>query len=255
VENNPTNTPGDTGSTGQSGGAMGDMAQQAKETAGHVAQQAKEKAGDLLGQAREQLRTQLTSQKDNAAGTLGSIAEAVRTTGEQLREQGQAAPVGQVADRAAGWIEDLSGYLRERNIEDLTMEVESFARQQPALFLGSAFALGFLAARFLTSSSPSNGMSGRGYSGSYAGGASYSGTGYGSQMGTGGLPARQTDVGLPPDETAAGSVWSGEPTADSPRGRPIHVKGQETTSGTGAAATGDTDDTADDYQLSGSTGE
>jgi hypothetical protein len=60
--------------------------------------------------------------------------------------------VAQVAEQAAERVERVSGYLREKDIDQLVREAEDFARRQPALFLGGAFALGVLGARFLKSS-------------------------------------------------------------------------------------------------------
>src|SRR5262249_48746129 len=62
-------------------------------------------------------------------------------------------------DQAAEQIERFSRYLRETDIDDLLYEAQHIARRQPALFLGGAFVLGVLGARFLKSTSPSAGMS------------------------------------------------------------------------------------------------
>jgi hypothetical protein len=56
-------------------------------------------------------------------------------------------------DRAAGGVSEISSYLRDRNVDDMLADAEDFARRQPELFLGGAFALGMLAARFFKSSS------------------------------------------------------------------------------------------------------
>jgi hypothetical protein len=117
-----------------------------------MVQQAQEKAGQLVDQAKDQVKTQLSSQKERAAGTLGSVAEALRQTGENLR-QGEQAPVGDLASSAANWIDQFSGSLRDKDVDQMLAEAESFARRNPTVFIGSAFALGFLAARFLKSSS------------------------------------------------------------------------------------------------------
>ena len=46
--------------------------------------------------------------------------------------------------------------LREQDLEQLMNTTAQFARRQPALFLGAAFALGFAATRFIKSSAPSS---------------------------------------------------------------------------------------------------
>jgi hypothetical protein len=126
------------------------------ETATQAAEQAKEKAGQVLDQAREQLASGVSDQKMRAADSLGSVAQAVRQTGTSLRSQDQANIAG-YADTAAEQIERFAGYLRDRDLGEIVGQVESFARRQPVLFLGGAFALGFLGARSLKSSAPSGG--------------------------------------------------------------------------------------------------
>lgn len=117
-----------------------------------MAQQAKETAGNLVGQARTQVKTQLTSQKDKAAESLGGVAEAIRQTGTTLNEQDQPAPVGRYVNQAADVIDNVAQYLRTKDIDEMFGQVEDLARRQPAVFIGAAFALGFMAARFLKSS-------------------------------------------------------------------------------------------------------
>jgi hypothetical protein len=117
-----------------------------------MAQQAKETAGNLVGQARTQVKTQLTSQKEKAAESLGGVAEAIRQTGTTLNEQDQPAPVGRYVNQAADVIDNVAQYLRTKDIDEMFGQVEDLARRQPAVFIGAAFALGFMAARFLKSS-------------------------------------------------------------------------------------------------------
>jgi hypothetical protein len=149
VENTYSSTPGTPGMSGTEAQTFDQMGGQTQ----GVVQQAQEKAGQLVDQAKDQVKTQLSSQKERAAGTLGSVADALRQTGQTLQGQDQA-PVAQIANSAADWVEQFSGTLRERNVEDMLSDMEGFARRNPTVFLGSAFALGFLAARFLKSSSP-----------------------------------------------------------------------------------------------------
>ena len=54
---------------------------------------------------------------------------------------------------AADGVDNVSGAVRRRNIDDMVGSVESFARRQPAIFLGTAVLAGFGIARFLKSSS------------------------------------------------------------------------------------------------------
>ncbi len=142
-----------------------------------IKQQAGQMAGQFVDQARGQVSQQLDSQKARAADSLGSVARALRSTSEHLRTQ-QQEPIAGATEQAAQVVENVAGYLRDARIEDLAAGGEDFARRQPALFLGGAFALGFMAVRFLKSSGSS--MESGGY-----GQESGSRSSYGAQYGSG----------------------------------------------------------------------
>jgi hypothetical protein len=59
-------------------------------------------------------------------------------------------------DKAADQIENWSRQLREKDIDELLSDVQTLARRQPGVFIGSAFAIGLLGARFLKSSRSEN---------------------------------------------------------------------------------------------------
>jgi hypothetical protein len=67
--------------------------------------------------------------------------------------------------------------LQERDIDQIAFEVQDMARRQPAMFLGGAFLLGFMAARFLKSSGD-RGYRGEGAYYGYQGGSYAYGGGY-----------------------------------------------------------------------------
>ena len=113
--------------------------------------QVQEKAGEVLDQARSSIKEQATQQKDRAADGLESVATALHTTSDQLRGQQQAF-IGEYVESAARVVENVSGYLQEHDVTELTGEVENFARRQPGIFLGACFAIGFVAVRFLKAS-------------------------------------------------------------------------------------------------------
>jgi len=132
------------------GGATGGQGTQA---ASGVVDQAKQTLSDVAGRAGEEVTTRLESGKGRAAEGIGSLAQALRQTSQQLRDQNQTG-VTQYLDMAADQVEQFSGYLQTRDVHQIVDQVENIARRQPALFLGAAFALGVLGARFLKSSSP-----------------------------------------------------------------------------------------------------
>ena len=106
----------------------------------------------IMDRMRERATAQLSTQKDRATDGLGSVAQAVRQSTQQLRADKHDA-IAQYVDKAADQIDRFSSQLRNRDISDLVNDVQRFARRQPALFVGSAFALGVIGARFLKSSS------------------------------------------------------------------------------------------------------
>jgi F0F1-type ATP synthase membrane subunit b/b' len=157
-------TTGGAGRQGDAGDQRQQKASQAvdqvQQKASQAADQVQDKAGQVADQARQQATTQLASQKERATGGLGTVAHAMRETGDHLRDQDQDTIAG-YADQAADQIERLADYLRHRNVNELIGDAQDFARRQPALFLTGAFALGVLGARFLKSSSPSQGTGSR----------------------------------------------------------------------------------------------
>jgi len=144
-----------------------DIGVKAQQKTGELIDQAQEKVGEVTGKVKEQATSQISSQKDRAAEGLGNVAQAIRQTGDQLRQNEQAAPVAQYTDQLAQGVEMASNYLRNHSLNDIVGEVERFARREPALFLGGALTLGLLGGRFLRSSGSSGSQSQTNYSSGY----------------------------------------------------------------------------------------
>lgn len=104
---------------------------------------------------RDTTYQRLDTQKERASETLGSLAGAVRSVTQQLRDGGQPA-IADYANRAADGIERWSSQLRQQDVQNAIRGVQRFARREPAMFLGLAFGTGLLVARFLKSSSDSS---------------------------------------------------------------------------------------------------
>lgn len=154
-------------------------------------EQVKQTAQQATDKAQEMAMSQANKGKSQAASTLTGMAGAFHQTAGQMRQQNQGTYAGYV-DQAASQIENLATYLQGQNVSDMIDEVERFGREQPMLFVGGAFALGLLAARFLKASRPEPqynyryGQTGRGQ---------MSGTGYRSgSFGTGYPPASPTSA-------------------------------------------------------------
>jgi hypothetical protein len=120
--------------------AVVDTAQQLKDKVTSVGQDVKDRAQSALDEGK----SKVTSGLDAVASTLGHTTEEM-----QSNDLGQLAPYG---ERLQHWTQGLSDYLKNAKAGDLLHDAETLARRQPALFLGGAFALGLIAARFLKSS-------------------------------------------------------------------------------------------------------
>lgn len=125
---------------------------------GRSASQLGEKIQETAGQMAE---SQLSKQKQTATGTLQQLVEALRMTGDHLRASHQERVAG-YAQQASDQVRRFSESIRGAQPRDILQRVEDVARREPALFLGGAFVLGLIGARFLKSSerSPNAGRDG-----------------------------------------------------------------------------------------------
>jgi hypothetical protein len=189
-----TASVGGTGGRGgfASGGGASAAVDQAKDTAQQLASQAKE-------QVTQKAQSGLHRGKTMAAESLGGVAQSLLQSSQHLRDQNQGA--GQYVEQAAQRLQGLSDFLQNTEVDEIIDRVESTARRQPALFLGGAFMLGLLGARFLKSSRRQ--QSGQRFAGDHAGayGGAYQGA-YGGASAGGASASRygtypDADVGIP----------------------------------------------------------
>lgn len=120
-------------------------------TASEAVDQVQDTVTGLKDQVKEQASTQLTSRLETAAGGLETVAKLLRTAGDQVKDQDKAGIAGSItgfADRLEGW----SSTLREQDVDKLVQEARTLAQSRPGVFVAGATALGFLGARFLTTS-------------------------------------------------------------------------------------------------------
>lgn len=110
-----------------------------------------EKGGRMASRARARMQSVLSDRKNKAAESMGAVSDAFRTVSQRLRDQNQEA-MARYADKAAANVDRFSGYLQQHDAEHIINEAEDFVRRRPVLVIGSAFAAGFLVARFLKSS-------------------------------------------------------------------------------------------------------
>jgi ElaB/YqjD/DUF883 family membrane-anchored ribosome-binding protein len=146
--------------TAQDGGQS--TTDQAKEKVQETAQQVQEKAQEVKSQASDRLREQLDQRSTQTGAELHSTADAIRRTGQQLREDGKERPA-QIADTVAQRAERLGSYMTDANADRMLRDAEDFARRQPWLVAIGGAALGFIAARFMKASSSRRYESSDGY--------------------------------------------------------------------------------------------
>jgi len=131
---------------------MAQATEQAQAAVSNVAGQAQDKAQQAAGQARNQLQQQVDQRSTDAGEQIKTVADAIRGTTDQLREQGQHKPADLV-ERAAGKAEEAGNWLQRSDADQILSDVEDFARRQPWAVVAGGIVAGFAAARFLKASS------------------------------------------------------------------------------------------------------
>ncbi len=145
-----------------------------------IGDEVRRQAEKSVDQIQERAVSMVSSRKEEAASQIDGIARALRQTSNHLRDENNEA-VAKYANSLADGVEKVSGYLHNNDVNQFLSDAEGFARRQPELFLGAAFTLGLLAARFFRSSSAGNNQRSARYS-PRQGGQSYVGqSGRGNQ--------------------------------------------------------------------------
>ena len=121
-------------------------------TAQQAQQKVQEKAEEVRGQVSSRVREQVDTRSTQVGDQITSVADAMRRTGQSLRDEGNDAPA-KVTDVVAERADRLGGYLRESDGDAILRDVEQLARRQPWLFAAGGLALGLIASRFLKASS------------------------------------------------------------------------------------------------------
>lgn len=128
--------------------AVKDIYRQAKEATG-------EAADSLYDKASKTATSKIDEQKSHLALSLAGVADSIRQIGENFGDEKQTSGVAKLTSNygntLADKVENFSSYLDDSDLSELMSDVEKLAHRNPALFLGGAFALGVVAARFLKS--------------------------------------------------------------------------------------------------------
>jgi len=129
-----------------------------------MSEMVREQLSNAADLAKSQARNTYEKQKNRALDEIGTLASALRRTGDSLDSNSISSTV---VDRAAGTLESLGRGLQGKDLDTLVRDAESFGRRNPAVFLGVAAALGFVAARFVKSSARAEMAEQPQYGGSY----------------------------------------------------------------------------------------
>ncbi|HEX7290303.1 MAG TPA: hypothetical protein VF250_04160 [Conexibacter sp.] len=127
-------------------------ADRAKEQVQDKAQVAQEKMSETADTVRARVREQVDQRSTQAGEQVRSTAQALRSTSEKLRDEGQGGPA-RAAERAADQAERVGGWLEQSDADRILRDVEDFGRRQPLAVAAIGLAAGFALSRFLKASS------------------------------------------------------------------------------------------------------
>ena len=128
------------------------LARRVKTEAIGAAEDLKGAATGIAGEASQAAQKKLQSTKEQAADGLGSVAAALRSTSQNLKESDQGSFVNGYVDSVAAKVEGAADYLHRNGLGQMVHDLEGFARRKPALFMGGALFVGLLGGRFFKSS-------------------------------------------------------------------------------------------------------
>jgi ElaB/YqjD/DUF883 family membrane-anchored ribosome-binding protein len=130
-------------------GLVGQASAQVQE----AASTAQEGAVELKEEGKSKFAETLDQRTNDAGVQARKIAQALRRSGKQLSNEGDAEQVAGLAEGAADRIERLGGYLERTSGTELVHDVEDFARRRPWMVAGMGLVAGLAASRFLKASS------------------------------------------------------------------------------------------------------
>ena len=115
-------------------------------TASDTTSELKSDARDVTNKAADRLHSEVDARKGDAATQVRSTADAIQSAAGQL-DQGAPQWLRSAFEQGAQQIQRFADSIEQKDSRQLLNEVQSFARERPALFLGAAAAAGFAAAR------------------------------------------------------------------------------------------------------------
>jgi hypothetical protein len=110
---------------------------------------ARETARQIWDETKQDVRAGVEERRKAAASQIENFADALR---DAAGSNDASSTSAHIAEGTAEALDRISQTLRSKEIGTIVHDLESMARRQPALFLGAAVAVGFVAVRFLKSS-------------------------------------------------------------------------------------------------------
>jgi hypothetical protein len=126
--------------------------EQATSAVAQAGQQVQEQAGQLKLQAGDRLREQMDGRSTEVGEQVGAVSQALRSSGQQLHNEGHDMPA-KLVDGAAERVDRIGSYLRDSNSNRILADVEGWARRRPWVAAAAGALVGFAASRFLKASS------------------------------------------------------------------------------------------------------
>ena len=130
---------------------MENLKESARKEGSAAVDQIKSAAQSAVRDAQETGQSFVKNQKENLASRFSEYATAVQSISEKLRGNDDNILAGP-AEKAAGSLNRISDYLREKEPAELLDDLESLTRRKPELVFGGLFVVGFAAARFFKAS-------------------------------------------------------------------------------------------------------
>lgn len=150
-----------TGSAGQSGTPRNDFGQSSptegnSSQSGGTTQELKSNAKQLGTKAADRIHSEVDNRKGEAVSQAQSVSSAIRQTADGLDDN---APqwLRSAFQQGADQLQRFAESVENKDSRQIMNDVQSFARERPALFLGAAAAAGFAAARIFKAGSDEQG--------------------------------------------------------------------------------------------------
>ncbi|SFJ70117.1 hypothetical protein [Jannaschia pohangensis] len=148
---NKTHTPksGSKHAAGDSIGGSGSPADIAADKVTKLRDKAAQQASHLADEARHAADEKVEDLKGQATSRIEETAENIRNAGHEFGHDSYQA---QAADYLASNLTQAAEMIRDKDLGSVVEDLSTFARRNPALFLGGAALLGFAAARMMKAS-------------------------------------------------------------------------------------------------------